>query len=135
MKGNMQMQTISLRKAVVALCPALTAALFMFAGCNNKTDTPPAANAPTAGGGAGKEAGGGAGKDLLAANCRCHNGGGGKAPDLSHIGSDPSHTAGWIAEYANDPKSKDPNSRMPSMQGKVSSDDLTNIAAYLASQK
>ena len=74
------------------------------------------------------------GAEIFAAGCRCHNGSG-KAPDLAHIGADPAHTAGWIAEYASNPKSKNPNSRMPALQGKIASQDLLAVCRYLASQK
>jgi mono/diheme cytochrome c family protein len=126
----------SSRTAILAL--ALTASLFLFAGCNNTpTSTPPPGAAGTSGmpprGDKMAASGGGSGQELLAANCRCHNGG--KAPDLSHEGSDPTHTAGWIAEYAANPKSKNPSSKMPPMEGKISSDDLKKIAEYVASQK
>src|SRR5689334_8363461 len=47
------------------------------------------------------------GKGLFDHHCaKCHSGGGGgrpggkmKGPDLSHVGSEPGHTADWIAEH------------------------------------
>jgi mono/diheme cytochrome c family protein len=138
------MRSISSATRAGGICLALTATLFGFAGCGNNEQPPPisqpSAGAPggapnSAGASGGKMAasGGGSGQALLAANCRCHSGG--RAPDLSHFGADPTHTAGWIAEYAANPKSKDPKSRMPPMEGKVSSDDLKTIATYVASLK
>ena len=132
------MLVISTGKQAGAFALALTASIFLFAGCNHTAPPPPG---PPGGGnlsvppGSTKTAAakGGSGAELLPANCRCH--GGGKAPDLSHIGSDPTHTAGWIAEYANNPKSKKADSKMPAMAGKVSSEDMQKIATYLASQK
>jgi mono/diheme cytochrome c family protein len=142
-RGYEMHSTVTVTRASVA-CAALIAALFAFAGCSNPNDTPPGITKPSGGpsggmqsapGGAGGKmaGGGGSGKDLFASGCRCHNGG--KAPDLSHVGADPKHNAGWIAEYASNPKSKDPNSKMPPMEGKVPSDDLKAISEYLAAQK
>jgi len=84
---------------------------------------------PGGGGGAG---GGGNGQALFAASCRCHTVG--NAPKLTHIGADATHTARWIAEYARNPKSKNPNSKMPA-QRNVAAADLRAISAYLARQK
>jgi len=91
-----------------------------------------AAPTPPAGGGGG---GGGAarnGQALFAASCRCHTVG--NAPKLTHIGADATHTARWIAEYATNPKSKDPNSKMPP-QRNIAAPDLRAISRFLASQK
>lgn len=92
-----------------------------------------------AGGGGGGTAvadGGGAGAaeamTLVGNRCRCHTAG--NAPKLTHIGADPTHTAMWIAQYARNPKGKNPNSKMPA-QRNVPQDEMRKIAAYLASQK
>ncbi len=86
-------------------------------------------NVPAPGGGAG---GARPVAALLAASCRCHTAG--NAPKLTHIGADPKHTATWISEYAVNPKSKDPNSKMPP-QRNVPAGALRRISTYLASQK
>jgi mono/diheme cytochrome c family protein len=69
---------------------------------------------------------------LLQANCGCHNGGG-RGPDLSHEGS--KQAAGWIAAYIANPQSKNPRSRMPAMASRLSSQDITKIANFLANAK
>jgi cytochrome c2 len=83
-------------------------------------------------GGGGAGGGGGRGQELFAASCKCHTVG--NAPKLTHIGADATHTARWIAEYARNPKSKDPNSKMPA-QRNVAAADLRAITAFLARQK
>ncbi len=108
--------------AAALLCPVLLA---YCVGCNR-------AGSPDAGNG---QASNWSVEERFQSSCNCHYGGSRKAPDLSHIGSDPTHTAGWIAEYASNPKSKDAGSMMPPQQGKVSSEDLQAIAVYLANRK
>ena len=120
----MPMSFSTCRTTLIGL--TLTASLFVFAGCSKKeaaTDTPASTTASAANGQA-----------VFSANCaRCHSGGG-RAPDLSHAGADPKHTAQWLAEFIKDPKSKDPGSRMPAMD-KLSDSDLQAVSAYLAGLK
>ena len=77
-----------------------------------------------------------AGKAVFDANgcARCH-GGGGRAPDLSHEGSDPNHTPQWLAQHVKNPQSQNPRSRMPAFEGKISDQDLQSLGVYLASLK
>lgn len=81
-----------------------------------------------------------AGKTVYDSNgCqRCHalNGQGGRmGPDLSHVGADSSHTPQVIADYVKNPKAKNPSSRMPGFEGKISDKDLLALGTYLASLK
>jgi hypothetical protein len=103
---------------------------------HSRTGTGPSSTAavPTrpAGGGAGGGGGARNGQALFTASCKCHTVG--NAPKLTHIGADATHTARWIAEYAADPKSKNPNSKMPP-QRNVPAQDLRAISRFLASQK
>jgi len=108
--------------------------LFAGAGCSKNSATSPSAGMGATSGGASS------GESLFAANgCgRCHalNGNpGGRAPDLSHTGAEPTHTAQWIAEQIKDPKSHNPGSRMPAYQGKMSDQDIQTLSQYLASLK
>ncbi len=108
---------------------------------------------PNPGGGGGPaEAGSGpfaAGRQVyLKNNCgRCHTVGGEAAGgpggrggrrqvDLSHIGGNPSKTAGWIGDHIRDPKSHKPGSRMPGFgEDKISAEELKALSEYLASLK
>jgi mono/diheme cytochrome c family protein len=58
-----------------------------------------------------------------------------RGPDLGNAGQDPDHTVDWFKAYIQNPKSKKPNARMPSFQGKIKDEDLTALADYLASLK
>lgn len=125
----MRQRNAELIASIAAL--AATLGLTVLAGCSNSTGSGsgPAAtdkSAPAGGGAAG-----GDGAQLVQAKCGCHNGG--KAPSLANIGA--KHDQGWLAEFIADPKSKDPGSRMPSMAGKVTTEEIATIAKYLASQK
>jgi outer membrane lipoprotein-sorting protein len=64
---------------------------------------------------------------------RCHNGGTG--PDLSHEGSDPEHTAKWIADHIRNPQSHTPGSRMPAYGSRMSDANIRTLAEYLAGLK
>jgi mono/diheme cytochrome c family protein len=69
-------------------------------------------------------------------NCHSINGQGGRrAPDLTHVGADPKHTAEWIAAYVKNPKSQDPASRMPAFGARINDQDLKALGAYLSSLK
>ena len=119
------------RTALIGL--ALTALLFIFAGCSKKDATSDAS------GGASATASTAAGQTVFNANCaRCHavNGNGGnRGPDLSHTGAESTHTAQWLAEFIKDPKSKNPGSRMPPFGDKIADGDLQAVSAYLAGLK
>jgi predicted Zn finger-like uncharacterized protein len=75
---------------------------------------------------------------------RCHqlgDSGGGRGkfgrsgPSLAKVGADPTHTVDWLMEHVRNPKSHNPESRMPSFDGKINDDDLRMLAEYLASLK
>lgn len=100
--------------------------------------------------GCGKNEGGGsasgdanlvaAGKAVFDANncARCHSVAGQGNPrgrDLTHVGADPNHTVQWLIEHVKNPRTHNPNSRMPAFEGKISEQDLHALGAYLASLK
>jgi mono/diheme cytochrome c family protein len=62
-------------------------------------------------------------------------GGRGKGPDLGTVGRNPAHTVDWLMRFIRNPKSEKPNSRMPSLEGKLSDAELRSLAEYLASLK
>jgi mono/diheme cytochrome c family protein len=80
---------------------------------------------------------------LFQANCaRCHSAGGdsagggrrgGRGPNLSRVGA--KRTADWLLDHMRNPTVHNPNSKMPSFEGKISEDDLRSLAEYLASLK
>jgi mono/diheme cytochrome c family protein len=87
---------------------------------------------------------GGSGKRIYdSLDCsRCHSIGGspgggkmkgGRGPDLSRVGTNPSHTVEWISEHIRNPRSHRANSRMPGYEEKISREDLRSLAEYLAS--
>jgi cytochrome c oxidase subunit 2 len=86
-----------------------------------------------------------AGQSVFQANnCgRCHGVGGGfgggrrggRGPDLSRVGANPSHTVQWLVEQIRDPQSHKPDSRMPAYADKIGEEDLRALATYLASLK
>ncbi len=80
---------------------------------------------------------GGDGASIFSAKCAgCHKlgeKGRGNAPDLTHIGGEKDATA--LAEFVKNPKSKNPGSRMPAFEGKISDADLKTLTEYLATQK
>jgi mono/diheme cytochrome c family protein len=81
-----------------------------------------------------------AGQRVFEANgcMRCHTvggQGGGKGPDLTHVGADPQHTPQWLEEHVKNPRSQNPSSRMPAFEGRISENDLQALGAYLASLK
>lgn len=108
--------------------------LLIVAGCSKNASTPSSSGAGASSGSASS------GEALFNANgCgRCHalNGtGGGRGPDLTHVGADPSHTAAWIADQIKNPKSHNPASRMPAYQGRMSDPDIQTLSDYLAGLK
>jgi len=120
----------------VVLTLALPTLIAVSAGCSKSGDeagpstAAPAPDAATIA----------AGKALVASSgCeRCHeilDQGGHRGPDLSHVGAEAEHTAQWIADYIKDPKSKDPNSRMPAFGDRVNDKDRLAIGAYLSTLK
>ena len=56
-------------------------------------------------------------------------------PDLTHTGADPKHTLAWLEAEIQNPKSHDSNGFMPAYQNKIKGEDLSALAAYLASLK
>jgi hypothetical protein len=56
--------------------------------------------------------------------------------DLSHVGAAPAHTAEWIRAYIRDPKSHNPEAKMPAQnERRLPAEDLRAVAEYLASLK
>jgi mono/diheme cytochrome c family protein/uncharacterized protein YbaR (Trm112 family) len=81
---------------------------------------------------------------LFQANCaRCHSAGGdsagggrggrGRGPNLSREGA--KRTADWLLDHMRNPTVHNPNSKMPSFEGKITEDDLRSLAEYLAGLK
>ena len=56
--------------------------------------------------------------------------GGSKGPKL-----EANHSADWLADYIRDPKSKNPDSRMPAFGGTVPDDRIKELAGWLAAKK
>ena len=113
---------------------ASTALLAITVGC--KSAQPDAASTD------GKTADAGAavtGESVFRSNCsNCHainEKGGKRAPDLGKAGEDPKHTESWLAEFIKDPKSKDPNSKMPPQGDRLKEADMKKLTAYLVSLK
>jgi mono/diheme cytochrome c family protein len=80
------------------------------------------------------------GRKIFDANCaRCHSVGGAtggrgkRGPNLAKEGA--KHEAEWVAAYVTDPKSKKPESRMPSFGNKLSAEDIRAVADYIGSLK
>ena len=78
------------------------------------------------------------GKDVYEKKCKtCHSVGGVAGPmvkmggPLDGVGS--KHDEAWFKEYIKDPKSKNPQSKMP--KATISEEELTAVAAYVASLK
>lgn len=121
----------------------LSLGLLLLTGCNNNTANP-TQPPPGASPGRAAEAGATGGGDVAekglaiftANNCgNCHKLnelGGGQAPELSKIGGE--HDAAWIAAHIKDPKTHNPNSKMPAF-GQISEEDLKTLSDYLASLK
>ncbi len=111
-------------------------------GCNkggesSDSSSSGAAGAPKQTASASGGSGGGDGASIFGAKCAgCHklgSTGGGRAPDLTHIGGE--KDAASLAEFIKNPKSKNPGSRMPGFEGKISDTDMKTLTEYLASQK
>jgi mono/diheme cytochrome c family protein len=58
-----------------------------------------------------------------------------KGPNLTHIGSEPGRTAGYIAQVIRDPKSKRADARMPKFEGEMKDEEIRILADYLAARK
>ena len=58
-----------------------------------------------------------------------------KGPDLAKVGADPKHTREWLVEHIRNPKTHNPQSRMPGFAGKINDEGLLALADYLASLK
>lgn len=61
--------------------------------------------------------------------------GGRTAPDLSRVGATQGRTPEWLVAHVRNPKDHNPQSRMPSFEGRISDQDLLALGAYLASLK
>src|SRR5438128_1826596 len=102
-KENLSMSLVKTGRTVLVIAEfALIATLPVMSGCA-KNDSNAAASDPALIA---------SGKAVFDANgcARCHSGGG-RAPDLSRVGADPSHTPQWLAEHVKNPKSQNPASR------------------------
>ena len=121
--------------------------LALGAGCNKK-DTPPG-GAPPSAPGAGPKLGAAGPNDPpgLAqfrtrgcANChstpqtgpaRGKRGG----PDLATVAADPAHTREWLLNYIRDPHGQNPQSKMPKFAGKLSEEEMGQVADFLLTLK
>ncbi len=116
----------------------LTGAMLLLVGCSNNASSSDTSNSSSTTTASAADPG----KAIFDNNgCgRCHNlggaaGGRGRAPDLSHEGADSTHTAQWIADQINNPRSHNPMSRMPAYQGRIQDKDLQTLSSYLAGLK
>lgn len=69
---------------------------------------------------------------------RCHSiagSGSGRAPDLTHVAADPTHTREWILDQIRNPASHNPSTRMPAYGNRIPDADLQALASYLAGLK
>ncbi|HLK60635.1 MAG TPA: c-type cytochrome [Chthonomonadaceae bacterium] len=128
---------------------ALTAAFFVLVGCSGNDQgsdakapaPPPKSDNATASKAAPPDSAstsGDPGQAVFNAKCAgCHTIGGGrkKGPDLAHVGGEAEHTQEWLTAFIKDPKSKDPGSRMPGFEGKITDDELKSLTAYLVTLK
>ena len=109
-----------------------TAMLSVFAGCKKSDPDPTTADGAVAGAAV-------TGESLFRSNCsNCHaiNGRGGKrAPDLSNAGGDSKHTELWLTDFIKDPKSKNPNSKMPPQGERLKDEDMKKLTTYLLTLK
>lgn len=75
--------------------------------------------------------------DLFATRCiACHviDGDGGKeGPDLTHAGK--KHDAPWFVRWITNPSAVNPDAEMPAFGGKISDEEMTAMAGYLAGRK
>lgn len=58
-----------------------------------------------------------------------------KGPNLAHIGSEPGHTATWLADYIRDPTSKRRDAKMPGFADTLKEEEIRALAEYLAGMK
>lgn len=59
-----------------------------------------------------------------------------KGPNLTHIGSEPGHTAEWFAKFIRDPKSVRADAKlMPKFEGVLKDEEIETLAQYLATKK
>jgi mono/diheme cytochrome c family protein len=58
-----------------------------------------------------------------------------KGPNLTHIGSEPGHTAEWLANFIRDPKSVRADAKMAKFGGVIHEEDIQILAADLAKRK
>jgi cytochrome c2 len=109
----------------------------LVAGCK-KEDTGPAPGPQPGTGGPEPTGPYAAGIKVFNQKCtNCHTIGtaGGKKVDLAKVAADSTHTEEWLRDFILDPKSKKPNTRMPSFQGKLSDEEFKSLLAYLVSLK
>ncbi|MGC8668440.1 MAG: c-type cytochrome [Chthonomonadales bacterium] len=114
---------------VLAPSLSLLCLVILAAGCNK---------APASAGGQETAAGAGMAAFQKYGCRRCHSlagTGGSRAPDLSHVASDPTHTKGWIMEQIRNPASHNPSTRMPAYGNRIPDADLQALASYLAGLK
>jgi len=125
-------QRASTNTAMMAGALAALAFAGGVAGCNRGSGP---GNAVASG----ASAGGGAVAIYSASGCaRCHGSleqGGGGAPVLTRIGSEPGQTAQWIADQIRNPRSHNPTSRMPAYEGRMAAPGIDTLARHLANLK
>jgi mono/diheme cytochrome c family protein len=129
------MQRPGVGLSFITLIPA--ALSLVLAGCSNKSGDSASSPSVNAGGDTALIA---AGQSVFTGNgcgnCHAVSGqGGGKAPDLTHVGAETEHTSQWIVAHVKNPRAHNPRSRMPSFEGKISDKDLLALGAYLSSLK
>lgn len=125
-------------KSLLITGVVMSLALLVLSGCN-KGGNASGAGSPSSGSssGGGTQVAGGEGLFKSNGCGKCHglNGGGGKAPDLSHAGAEAAHDADWIRVHIKNPKTHNPGSGMPAYEGKMADTDIKTLASYLASLK
>ena len=58
-----------------------------------------------------------------------------KGPNLTHIGSEPSRTAEYLANFIRDPKGVRTDAKMPGFGGAMKDEEIQTLAEYLAGRK
>ena len=120
----------------LAVCFLATGLLVPAFGCGKDTPSTPPNNA----GPGGPPVTGTSGNAMYDQNCiKCHAidgvGAKGKGPDLSKVGSKPDRTADWIADHIKNPKLHKHGSTMPEFEGKLTPDQIKELAEFLAAKK
>jgi mono/diheme cytochrome c family protein len=129
-----------LRRTPPALAATAVLALALGGGCNKKDDSanPNSATSPAM---PNKAVAKSPSEAAFQSHCsRCHIPAGSGGPKGKMQGPEPSQLAGdhdrdWLIAFVKDPQSQKPESRMPSIGGKLSEDDLNKVVEYVLSLK